>query len=153
MMDTAKMLAPIGRKNWKLVVKRAFKKVFCPYPIMIRLWTRNARKYQSDNATHWVCLPGDYGYEGESFPVEYYGEPVYMEFEGITVPAMNNWELYLTEHYGDYMLYPPVSQRSLKHNIYSIDLERYTDMSIEDMSQEISDDYFLSTGKRVSFNK
>ena len=153
MMDTAKMLAPIGRKNWTAVVKRAFKKVFCPYPIMIRLWTRNARKYQSDNATHWVCLPGDYGYEGESFPVEYYGDPVYMEFEGLTVPAMNNWELYLTEHYGDYMLYPPVSQRSLKHKIYSIDLERYENMSVEEMAQEISDDYFLSTGKRVSFLK
>ncbi len=153
MMDTAKMLAPIGRKNWKLVVKRAFKKVFCPYPIMIRKWTRNARKYQSDNATHWVCLPGDYGYDGESFPVEYYGDPVYMEFEGLTVPAMNNWELYLSEHYGDYMLYPPVSQRSLKHKIYSIDLERYENMSVEEMAQEISDDYFFSTGKRVSFNK
>ena len=153
MMDTAKMLAPIGRKNWKLVVKRAFKKVFCPYRIMIKLWTRNARKYLSDNATHWVCLPGDYGYEGESFPVEYYGDPVYMEFEGITVPAMNNWELYLTEHYGDYMLYPPVSQRSLKHKIYSIDLERYTNMPVEEMAQEVSDDYFNSTGKRVSFLK
>jgi len=153
MMDTAKMLAPIGRQNWKLVVKRAFKKVFCPYSIMIRKWTRNATKYQSDNATHWVCLPGDYGYDGESFPVEYYGDPVYMEFEGLTVPVMNNWELYLTAHYGEYMLYPPVSQRSLKHKIYSIDLERYENMSVEDMAQEISDDYFQSSGKRVSFMK
>lgn len=153
MMDTAKMLAPIGFKNWKTVVWRAIKKVICPYPIMIRKWTRNARKYQSDSATHWVCLPGDYGYEGESFPVEYYGNPVYMEFEGITVPVMNNWELYLTAHYGDYMLYPPVSQRSLKHKIYSIDLERYENMTIEEMAQEVSDDYFLSTGKRVSFMK
>ena len=153
MMDTAKMLAPVGFKNWKAVFLRALRKVFCPYPIMIRKWTRNARKYQSDSATHWVCLPGDYGYEGESFPVEYYGNPVYMEFEGITVPVMNNWELYLTEHYGDYMKYPPVSQRSLKHKIYSIDLERYEKMPIEEMAQEVSDDYFLSTGKRVSFLK
>lgn len=153
MMDTAKMLAPVGFKNWKAVLMRALRKVFCPYPIMIRLWTRNARKYQSDNATHWVCLPGDYGYEGESFPVEYYGDPVYMEFEGITVPVMNNWELYLTEHYGDYMLYPPVSQRGLKHKIYSIDLERYENMPIEEMAQEVSDDYFLSSGKRISFLK
>ncbi|MBQ6998051.1 MAG: LicD family protein [Oscillospiraceae bacterium] len=153
MMDTAKMLFPVGFKNWKAVAMRALRKVFCPYPIMIRKWTKNARKYQSDSATHWVCLPGDYGYEGESFPVEYYGNPVYMEFEGITVPVMNNWELYLTAHYGDYMLYPPVSQRSLKHKIYSIDLERYEKMSIEEMAQEVSDDYFLSTGKRVSFLK
>lgn len=153
MMDTAKMLAPVGRKNFKDVARRAFKKVFCPYRIMIKKWTKNATKYQSDDATHWVCLPGDYGYEGESFPVEYYGEPVYMEFEGLTVPAMNNWELYLTEHYGDYMLYPPVSQRSLKHKIYSIDLERYETMSVEEMAQEVSDDYFESTGKRISFMK
>ena len=76
-----------------------------------------------------------------------------MEFEGLPAPAMNKLEEYLTEHYGEYMLYPPVSQRSLKHKIYSIDLERYTDMSLEDMAQEVSDDYFASTGKRVSFLK
>ena len=151
MMRGAKMLCPITWRGRYDVLQRLLWKIFCPYSIMIRKWTRNAKKYQSDKATHWVCLPGDYGYEGESFPVEYWGEPVMMEFEGLTVPCMNQWEAYLVAHYGEYMLAPPVSQRSLKHKIYSLDLERYTNMSLEDMAKEVSDDYFATTGKRVSF--
>lgn len=153
MMDEAKLLFPIKKDNVFAVIRRAFRKVFCPYSIMIKKWTKNATKYQSDDATHWVCLPGDYGYDGESFPVEYWGEPVMMEFEGLTVPGMNQWEVYLTEHYGDYMQYPPLSDRSLKHKIYSLDFGPYEKKSVEEIAQEVSDDYFASTGKRISFLK
>ena len=151
--DEAKLLFPIKKDNVFAVIRRAFRKVFCPYSIMIKKWTKNATKYQSDDATHWVCLPGDYGYDGESFPVEYWGEPVMMEFEGLTVPGMNQWEVYLTEHYGDYMQYPPLSDRSLKHKIYSLDFGPYEKKSVEEIAQEVSDDYFASTGKRISFLK
>jgi hypothetical protein len=51
------------------------------------------------------------------------------------------------------MTCPPLSQRGTRHRIYSITLERYEDMTVEEIAQELSDDYFNSTGKRVSFMK
>lgn len=153
MIDESRRIPKLYRKNLRKVVRYILLKIFCPYKLMIKLWTKNATKYQSDDAKYWVCLPGDYGYEGEMFPKETWENPDYLEFEGMTAPVMRDWDTYLSNHYGDYMTCPPLSQRGTRHRIYSITLERYEDMTVEEIAQELSDDYFNSTGKRVSFMK
>lgn len=153
MIDASRRIPKLYWKNRQRIARIILLKLFCPYKLMIKLWTKNAKKYQSDNATHWVCLPGDYGYEGEIFPKETWENPDYLEFEGMTAPVMRDWDTYLSNHYGDYMQCPPLSQRGTRHRIYSITLERYDNMSVEEIAQELSDDYFASTGKRVNFMK
>ncbi len=151
MIDESRRIPKLYWKNRQKIVRYILLKMFCPYKLMIKLWTKNATKYQSDDAKYWVCLPGDYGYEGEMFPKETWENPDYLEFEGMMAPVMRDWDTYLSNHYGDYMQCPPLSQRGTRHRIYSITLERYDNMTVEEIAQELSDDYFASTGKRVSF--
>ena len=153
MCENARRIPQLYWKNRKVIFRRIWLKLFATHKSMNRRWTRNAKKYQSDDAKCWVCLPGEYGYDGETFPKEYWGEPVMMEFEGLQVPGMQEYDLYLTAHYGDYMQAPPVSQRGMKHNIYTLSLGKYENMTVEEIAQELSDDYFASTGKRVNFMK
>jgi len=153
MIDESRRIPKLYLKNMRKVVRYILLKIFCPYKVMIKLWTKNATKYQSDDAKYWVCLPGDYGYEGEMFPKETWENPDYLEFEGMIAPVMRDWDTYLSNHYGDYMTCPPLSQRGTRHRIYSITLERYDDMTVEEIAQELSDDYFNSTGKRLNFMK
>ena len=153
MCEHARRVPPLCWKHRMLIFRRIWLKLFATHKSMNRRWTKNAKKYQSDDAKNWVCLPGEYGYDGETFPKEYWGEPVWMEFEGLLVPGMQEYDAYLTAHYGDYMQAPPLSQRGMKHNIYSLSLGKYEDMTVEEIAQELSDDYYASTGKRVSFLK
>lgn len=48
-----------------------------------------------------IC--GCYGYK-ELIPKEYLGEPVWVEFEGLTLPIPEKWDAYLTHLYGEYMI-------------------------------------------------
>ena len=153
MYEEARKIPQFYWKNRVVIIRRIFLKLFSSHKVNNRLWTKNAKKYYSDDAKNWLCMCGEYGYEGEVFPKEYWGEPIMMEFEGLQVPCMREYDAYLSAHYGDYMQSPPISQRGMKHNIYSMTLGRYDNMSVEEVAQELSDDYFASTGKRVSFLK
>ena len=153
MCEHARRVPQLYWKNRAVVFRRIWLKLFATHKGMNKRWTKNAKKYYSDDAKNWVCLPGEYGYDGETFPKEYWGEPVWMEFEGLLVPGMQEYDAYLTAHYGDYMQAPPISQRGMKHNIFTLSLGKYEDMTVEEIAQELSDDYFASTGKRVSFLK
>lgn len=153
MYEEARKIPQLYWKNRQVIIRRVFLKLFSSHKVNNRLWTKNATKYYSEDAKNWLCMCGEYGYEGEVFPKEYWGEPIMMEFEGLQVPCMREYDAYLSAHYGDYMQYPPISQRGMKHNIYSMTLGRYDNMTVEEVAQELSDDYFASTGKRVSFLK
>ncbi len=153
MYEEARKIPQLYWKNREVIIRRIFLKLFSSHKAVNRKWTKNAKKYYSEDAKNWLCMCGEYGYEGEVFPKEYWGEPIMMEFEGLQVPCMREYDAYLSAHYGDYMQVPPVSQRGMKHNIYSMTLGRYDNMSVEEVAKELSDDYFASTGKRVSFLK
>jgi len=118
--------------------KRLAIKCAAPRWLLFRLWKRAATRYDTGAAHEWVCLPGAYGYEGECFPKEYWGEPAYLRYEGRMVPVMREWEKYLTAHYGDYMTAPPVLCRRT-HPFIAIDFGKYEAMTVEEIQKEVEE--------------
>ena len=109
---------------------------FVPRWFIKKNWERWAKKYSTEETSSWVCLPASiYTYEQERFPKEYWGEPVYLEFEGMMLPTMSHWEDYLICHFGDYMKLPPVTTRKSHHFIYSYSLGKYDDMTTEEIEK------------------
>lgn len=101
-------------------------------------WHRWATKYSVNETDSWVCLPASiYTYEQERFPKEYWGDPVYVEFEGHMLPTMRHWEDYLVCHFGNYMKLPPETTRKSHHYIFGYDLGKYADISTEDLEKAI----------------
>jgi lipopolysaccharide cholinephosphotransferase len=60
----------------------------------------------------------------EIVPVEWFGEGVELEFEGIKACAPEGYHLWLTQVYGDYMQLPPEEKRVGHHYTEVIDLEK-----------------------------
>lgn len=58
----------------------------------------------------------------EWLPKDPFLQPVQVEFEGLTVNGMGNYEQYLSQKYGNYMELPPVEQRE-DHSIKAWRLE------------------------------
>ena len=53
---------------------------------------------------------------------EFYGIPVYKEFEGNLYRVPEKYDLYLKQLYGNYMEFPPLDKRCSLHNFYILDL-------------------------------
>ena len=123
-------------KRVRIWSRRLFIKCFVPKRLLFWLWKRNATKYATDTAAEWVCLPGMYGYEKECFPKEYWGEPVYLTYEGRKVPVMHEWEQYLTAHYRDFMMPPPILFRRT-HTLFAVDFGKYETMTVEEIEKEV----------------
>ena len=51
----------------------------------------------------------------ETFPADYFGEPRYVDFEGLKMPIPNKAEKMLEIIYGNYLGMPPVESRLSKH--------------------------------------
>ena len=79
-----------------------------------------SKKYES-RPTGVVCSPlSPYALctsTKDVFPVEFFGEPSEIEFEGHHFSAPTNPDKILRQIYGDYMTPPPEEQRLLRHNI------------------------------------
>ncbi len=62
-----------------------------------------------------TTIYGAHGFDRETMPKEYFGEPLMMEFEGQLFPIPQQYDLYLTKMYGDYMKLPPEKDRKPAH--------------------------------------
>ncbi len=101
-------------------------------------WHSWATKYSTEETNSWVCLPASiYTYEQERFPKEYWGDPVYIEFEGHMLPTMSHWKDYLVCHFGDYMKMPPETTRKSHHYIYEYDLGKYAAIPTEELEKKL----------------
>lgn len=76
------------------------------------------------NVKYYVGLASSYSVERQTVPKDVYGEPSYVEFEGRTLPAPADWDAFLTNLYGDYMTPPPASDRTSRHNIVKIEVDK-----------------------------
>ena len=141
MFTRSRKMPAFRLSKYKTFSLTLFLKIFFPHWLMLLIWKKNAKRFLSDDATHWVCLPGFYGYDGERFPVEYWGEPFMVNFEGITIPTMNHWHDYLFGHYGDYMQPIPLAHRRLQHRIFSISLGKYDPMTVAEVEKNVEDFY------------
>ena len=62
-------------------------------------------------------------YMKNEYPVSAFGEPVYKNFEGFSMPIPTEFDKYLKMAFGDYMALPPENQRAPHHDIIFLDLE------------------------------
>jgi lipopolysaccharide cholinephosphotransferase len=85
-----------------------------------------------DWVTSWVSckqtklmanILGRAGYDKEAMPVEFFGDPEYLDFEGHLLPVPKEWDKYLTRLYGNYMELPPINKR-VNHNPYLVNFEK-----------------------------
>ena len=83
---------------------------------------KNMMKYSCINSNNWFSCFGGL-YEGNIHPKEWYSEPIYLEFENITVPVPKEYDKVLKKTYGNYMELPPVEERVWKHHPIIIDFE------------------------------
>jgi lipopolysaccharide cholinephosphotransferase len=138
MFEHARPIPPLNqfRTNKRLFIKRIIIKLFGSKRLLHFLWEQNAKRYDVDTASEWVCLPGSYGYEKECFPKEYWGEPDYLEYEHKLCPVMREWDAYLRLHYGDYMQCPAELEKRT-HLLFSIDFGPYADVPTEELEQSV----------------
>ena len=60
----------------------------------------------------------------EVMPIEWYGDGVVLEFEGIEAIAPREYDKWLTQVYGDYMQLPSEDKRVPHHSVSIIDFEK-----------------------------
>lgn len=73
---------------------------------------RQVTKYNSKpNCTHYGCFYTRYKYKNSILPMELYGTPLKVPFEGEMVPIPEKWDEYLTYIYGDYMTPPSADKQ------------------------------------------
>ena len=109
--------------------KRLLKKVYC-IPLnslfskakMDELCKKIASWYNEKGTKRVTNFFGRYGFNRETLPIEWLGNPSYREFEGHLFPLPERWHEYLTHLYGDYLELPPESQRGT-HEIFLVDFK------------------------------
>ena len=80
--------------------------------------------YSSVRRTSMLASYGGAWGKKEIFPSEWYGEGVYLTFEGIQVLAPSQYHNLLTHMYGDYMQPPPEDKRVAHHYVDVFDLNK-----------------------------
>lgn len=68
-------------------------------------------KYNNDGGDYLVSMSSHYSYKKQMIPMDVYGVPQKILFEGKYYYAPNKIEEYLTRLYGDYMKLPPEDKR------------------------------------------
>lgn len=95
-------------------LRRILHSVSCILPL--RIW-QNIREIvfqlnKNDNSEYCVIFSATYPCN-TLVPKKVYGEPVKVEFEGKFYNAPQDWDLLLTQIYGDYMTPPPEEKRKI----------------------------------------
>ena len=105
--------------------------IFYCRPFRNVIWKRAVKqlksllKYEGDKG---ICYGIEYTREHEIFPKEWFGNPVELPFEDFSVYMPQEYDAYLSRQYGDYMQFPPESQRYSIHGRYFVDLDKRWDL-------------------------
>ncbi len=104
-------------------------------PLSIRtIWSiREKIAASCKNGNYYIDYGSWYGYVRETMPIDWYGEPVLVDFEDKKFYAPQKSDLILTQIYGDYMKLPPQSERR-NHNPTRVifDVEKEKNKAIEE---------------------
>ena len=82
-------------------------------------------KYCGTNSEYVFLLGGAYNWKKERHARATISEFSTLEFEGEQYPVPKNYDLFLSEQYGDYMTPPPVEKQVNKCFVESIDFGPY----------------------------
>lgn len=91
-----------------------------------RLWKgaeKRLSKYGTANAEYVSSFGEGMAIMCQRFPVSWFKNRVYMDFEGYKMPVPKDYDQYLKISYGNYMELPPQSERIARHDAVFIDLE------------------------------
>ena len=107
--------APIYNSNTrlKILAKHAVSLLLSPltFAYLNKRRDKIMRKYNGISSKYLVSMASHYSYWKQLMPSEIYGEPVRVQFEGLSLPAPALTNEYLTRIYGDYMQLPPEDKR------------------------------------------
>lgn len=90
-----------------------------------KIFRKNAAKYQNDVTKNVVNLCGSYSYDKELKKRDCLEKLTTHRFESTFVSIPEDYDKYLHEVYGDYMILPPENKRISRHGISLIDLGNY----------------------------
>ena len=84
------------------------------------------KKYNNSNSKYVFLMSGAYNWKKERHLRSTISEFTKLEFEGDFYPVPKNYDLFLSEQYGDYMTPPPVDKQVNKCFIEGIDFGPYS---------------------------
>lgn len=85
---------------------------------------KNMMKYENENTSYITCISSPYGYIKEMLLSNYFEKLEEYEFEGCKFLGFANYNDYLSQIYGDYMVLPPEEKRHI-HNLVIHDFGPY----------------------------
>lgn len=81
---------------------------------------KHMKKYNNLKQEFIITFGGTYGYRREMIRREWIDDLTTINFEGVQFPCPRAYNEYLTHFYGDYMTFPPESERYNRHGIIEI---------------------------------
>lgn len=109
------------KSPFKSIVRFMFAKVF-PWSLVHFAIDWITSRVSCKRTKFMANILGRAGYDKEAMPVEFFGNPEFLEFEGHLLPVPREWDKYLSRLYGNYMELPPIDKR-MNHNPYFVDFE------------------------------
>ena len=94
---------------------------FYPYRKAVKKREKLYKSVKESNL--WANYCGAWG-KKEIFPKKWFDDIVQLEFEGLKVNAPKDYDLWLTQVYGDYMQLPPEEKRVGHHYVEICDLDK-----------------------------
>lgn len=116
-INHGKMVSLIGNLILKLPMFKEKQK-------FLQCMKKNMNKYEDSN---YVAIL--YGMDVSLFSSiiylkEWFGEPIYIDFEDDIMPVPCNYDAYLTRRYGDYMKMPPLEAQCSYHTYAIVDFNK-----------------------------
>lgn len=91
----------------------------------IRNWVvGQIEKYNNQETEYYGFFYGRTRFHSSVISKSVFGRPTYVTFEDTEFPVAEEWHMYLTQVFGDYMKMPPEEQRQSLH-LLSVDFGRY----------------------------
>lgn len=103
--------------SWKLIIVKFFV-YFLTFRFLLRMIQNALLQHSFDDSSHVGAVCGVYG-EKECYKHEVFDQYIELPFEGINFWAIKEYDVYLKQHYGDYMQLPPKSKQIAGHTDYT----------------------------------
>lgn len=130
----AKICRDYGAGKGKYLIKRCLSLMLKPFPFsLFQKQVEKVMKEYNDTCSNFlVSMASHYSYKKQLMPVQIYGEPKKINFEGMEYYAPNEAIKYLEQLFGDYMKLPPEDTRyKLIELIENVDYGQYGESEME----------------------
>lgn len=100
-------------ENWKRVLSKPFI-FFVPFSFLQKQIKSMLQRYPYEKSKFAGASVGAYA-EEECYPRYVFDEYMDVDFEGIPFMCISKYDIYLKQHYGDYMKLPSMEDREFRH--------------------------------------